>query len=149
MRYALYTLVFIFSIILSFPVVAILLLTTWDGRTTIFGNKKHGRGNNHFSTPTRGYWQEFRWLTIRNPVNNLCELLAAPYSTPIVTGRTDIIDQRNEGSYHITMGRYWEYGLIKFYGSRCFRVRLGWKILGNQDGTCDYVLSIVPFMHRA
>lgn len=149
MRYAFYTLAFLTGIIISFPAVALLLLTSWDGRTTLFGNARHGRGNEHFSTPTNDYWQEFKWLTIRNPVNNLCELLAAPTGASIISGNTGIIDQREQGSYRITMGGYWEYGMVKFYGKRCLRIRLGWKILGNQDGTCDYVLSVIPFMRRA
>ena len=149
MRYALYTLIFVLGIIVSAPAVAILLLTPWDGRTTIFGNKQHGRGNNHFSTPTKGYWQEWKWLVIRNPVNNLGELLAAPYSTPVITGNTGIIDQREQGSYRIRMGKYWEYGLVWYWSkTRCLRIRLGWKILGNKDGTCNYVLSVIPFMKR-
>lgn len=147
MRYMCYTFIFLIGILFSIPVVSILLLTPWNGRTTIFGNVKWGRGNDHFSTPTKGYWQEFKWLCYRNPVNNLCARLSMPYQTPIITGNTKIIDQRESGFYRLTAGKAWELGYVRIYGKRCCRVRLGWKILGNKDGTCDYVLSIVPFMH--
>lgn len=147
-KYIACTIIFVFGLIISIPVTALLLLMPWRGYTTIFGNAKWGRGNEHPSTPTKGYWQEYHWLVIRNPVNNLCSRLAIPLYQTNVIGNTAIIDQRESGYYYISMMGGWEFGLIILYGNRCFRVRLGWKILGNTSGFCDYVCSIAPFMHK-
>lgn len=58
-------------VLISFPVVAIMLLTRWDGRSTWFGNFKYGRGNYHYSAPSRGiYWRQWVFLCVRNPVSN-------------------------------------------------------------------------------
>jgi len=51
----------------QYVVVPILLLTRWNGRTTWFGNEKWGRGHGHFEHHTETYWEEFVWLTYRNP----------------------------------------------------------------------------------
>lgn len=134
---------------LQFPIVALLLLTKWDGRSTIFGNEKWGRGENHYSHPTVGYWQQFVWLTLRNPTNNLCAITLACYRTQNIssTGDLNIGDKIAGGHYYIKMGRAWEYYLIVPYGRHCIRVRLGWKIAGKNVGElCGYVLVINPFM---
>jgi len=58
-------------IALSFPAVAIMLLTKWDGTTTWFGNFKYGRGDTHYKAPSGGvYWKQWRFLCARNPVSN-------------------------------------------------------------------------------
>ncbi len=147
-KYLFYTLIFILGIVLSIPITALLLLTPWKGCTTIFGNTKWGRGNIHPSTPTKGYWQEYCWLVLRNPVNNLCSKLTVKFDEfYYLRGDEGIIDQKKGGYYYITMTGGWEVAWVLPYGPRCFRGRLGWKILGNKDGSCDYVCSIVPFMH--
>ncbi len=132
--------------VISVPVVAILLLTSWDGRSTIFGNKKWGRATNHFAFPTEGkYWKEFNWLVLRNPVNNLSEVLGAPMQAYTVVGDPGIGDKTRGGFYSITMGKYWEYYWIKPYGSRCIRVRIGWKINQNDTPVAYWCFVVSPF----
>lgn len=141
MKYLTYILIFIICIPIGIPAVAILLLTPWSGATTIFGNVKHGKG------PIPYYWNAFCWLAFRNPVNNLLSItLAAPYEPYSLKGDPDIGDHTKGGSYKISMGKYWEYYLIKPYGKRCFRMRLGWKINQKTGGLCEYVFAIEPFM---
>ena len=55
---------------IGLPVVFVLLLTKWDGKTTWFGNHLYGRkGNSH--TPANPTMLDSWWfLAIRNPVSN-------------------------------------------------------------------------------
>lgn len=143
---AIFLLICVPAIVLSVPVVGGLLLTSWGGYTTIFGNAKWGRGNTHFSTPTKGWWQEFKWLVYRNPVNNLmARTLAIEWgaATRIVKGDEDIGDKTHGGFYRAYVLNFWEYYWIKPYGKRCLRVRIGWKIL-NSDTPAAFVFSINP-----
>lgn len=141
------------AMVASIPVVSILLLTSWDGRSTIFGNAKWGRGNTHPSPDNRtiGYWQEWKWLVWQNPVNNLMAItLAISGKTYVVSGDEGIGDKLKPGFYAIRMGWAWEYYWIKPYKilgkRRCIRVRLGWKIYGTSRGDlCPYVWAINPF----
>lgn len=55
--------------VVSLVAVPFMLLTKWDGKTTIFGNFKYGRGDTHESF-TGGYWGQVLFLIIRNPVSN-------------------------------------------------------------------------------
>lgn len=57
-------------VILSLPIIFLMLLTKWEGKTTWFGNYLYGRmGNTH--TPTNPNILEQWWfLAIRNPVSN-------------------------------------------------------------------------------
>jgi hypothetical protein len=130
---------------ISMPVVALLLLTGWDGKSTIFGNAKWGRGNNHYAYPTKNYWQEFLWLVWRNPVNNLMtktlSVTKAPYS---LIGDGGIGDKTRGGLYRALMGSAWEYYWIKPYGKRCIRARIGWKI-HNADRPAAFVFVINPW----
>lgn len=140
MRYLLSLLLVIPCIILGYPIVAILLLTPWDGRTTWFGNAKHGKG----ALP--GHWHEFLWLAWSNPVNNLLSItLAVPYAGNVVTGDPGISDATHGGYYNISMGKAWEVYIITPYGKRCIRLRAGWKINGKQPGDlCEMVLTFNP-----
>lgn len=62
---------FLPMVLASFPIVACLLLTKWDGTTTWFGNFKYGRGDTHYKAPSEGkYWKQWVFLCIRNPVSN-------------------------------------------------------------------------------
>jgi hypothetical protein len=134
-------------IILSIPAVAILLLTSWNGKTTIFGNAKWGRANNHPSPTSRtsGYLQELLWLVWRNPVNNfLTETLSVTKAPYKLTGDPDIGDKTKGGFYSIRMGDAWEYYWIKPYGKRCIRARIGWKI-HNADSPSAFVFAINPW----
>lgn len=139
------------AILISVPVVAVLLLTAWDGRTTIFGNEKWGRANDHFAYPTKTYWEEFNWLVLRNPVNNLhSKYLAITQGFYKLDGDSEIGDKKKGGFYAIRMGRFWEYYWIKPYtvfGSRhCIRVRVGWKIHGNTVGNdSSFVFAVNPW----
>lgn len=134
-------------IILSIPIVSTLLLTSWTGRTTIFGNEKWGRANNHPVHPTTGYWQEFAWLVWRNPVNNLMAITLAVKQKPyILVGDSGIGEKYRGGFYRIYMGKFWEYYWIKPYGKRCIRARIGWKINGKSlNERCEFVFTITPW----
>ena len=75
MKFLASTLIFFLAqlplILISLFVVPFMLLTKWDGRTTIFGNFKYGRGDTHYKAPSNGeYWKQYRFLCIRNPVSN-------------------------------------------------------------------------------
>lgn len=153
MRIFLSALIFLFicvpAIIISLPVVAVLLRTKWDGRTTIFGNAKWGRGNDHPDHAAKNYWQEFNWVALRNPVNNLQALyLAVAQKDYKLEGDHPIGDKVAGGSYFIKMGRAWEFYYIKPYtvfGSRrCVRFRAGWKIESNTKSVASFVFAVNP-----
>lgn len=57
-------------VVVSLPIIFILLLTRWDGKTTWFGNYLYGRkGNMHMPiNPT--LFDEWNFLAIRNPISN-------------------------------------------------------------------------------
>jgi hypothetical protein len=55
---------------MSIPIVAILLSTSWSGKSTWFGNYLHGRGHEHYNQGKVGFWPEYIWLVFRNPVSN-------------------------------------------------------------------------------
>lgn len=143
MRYLLSLLFVIPCIILGYPIIAVMLLTPWDGRTTWFGSAKHGKGEDK---GMEGYWQQFLWLAWRNPVNNLLSItLAVPYTSNILIGDADIGDKTHGGLYRIKMGNAWEIYWIKPYGKRCIRFRAGWKINGKIQGElCEMVLTFDP-----
>lgn len=155
-RILLTLIIFLFLVIpaiaISIPVVAISLHTKWNGRTTIFGNEKWGRATLHFAYPTKGFWEEFNWLVLRNPVNNLhSKTLAVRNSTPIFYKgpSEDISDKTIGGLYMITMGRVWEIYWIKPYSvfgnRRCIRARFGWKIYEDDDALAAFVFAVNPF----
>lgn len=131
------------AMLVSVPVVACMLLTKWDGYTTIFGNSKWGRANNHPYFPTKGYWSEFNWLVWRNPVNNLKAHLLAPKRRPhqmfpLQAGKYII--------YVARMGWYWEYYWELPYGNRVFRLRAGWKL--NSEDNPAFVFAFNPIKPR-
>lgn len=71
--------------VVSLFVVPFMLLTKWDGKTTIFGNFKYGRGDTHYSAPSDGeYWKQVRFLVIRNPVSNFGKRILAVDDKPWV-----------------------------------------------------------------
>ncbi len=147
MRYLKSILLCIPVLIVSYPVVAVLLLTRWDGYTTVFGNEKWGRGNGHYKHATKGYWQEFLWLAYRNPINNMMNSLAVTCKPYILIGNRKTGDKIAGGFYKIHMGKAWEIYWIKPYGKFCIRVRLGWKIEGKNPGEkCPLVFAIHPVM---
>lgn len=75
--------------LISLPIIAIALLTPWEGKRFWFGNYLWGRGNNHPGHPTVGYWQEFTWLALRNPISNFGKFtLAVAYGTSWAWHRT-------------------------------------------------------------
>ena len=88
-------------ILLSFPAVALLLLTKWDGTTTWFGNWKYGPGDTHYAAPSGGvYWKRWRFLCIRNPVSNFGKRVLAVQDAPWVW----LYDTHIGGRFH------WKYG---------------------------------------
>lgn len=145
LHFALFTLLMIFGYLSSIPVVAVLLLTSWDGTSTLFGNAKWGKGETNPTYLKSGYWAAYNWLVLRNPVNNLHSNYLGVKRSPIVySGDIGIGDKTYGGSYFIKMGKAWEYYLIKPYGKRCLRIRMGWKILGNEPKAA-FVFCINPF----
>lgn len=87
--------------ILSLPIVYILLLTNWEGKTTWFGNYKYGRKGNMHMPPNPTLFDEWRFLAIRNPVSN--------FGTQILSIKPNrtwgwLIDQHLFGKW------YWLYG---------------------------------------
>ena len=148
MRYFLNILTCAIVLPFQYPAVALLLLTKWDGRSTVFGNEKWGRANNHYSHATKGYWQEFLWLTYRNPINNMMNRFAVKRGACILYGDREIGDKIAGGFYRIKMGEYWEIYWVYPYGKHCIRVRLGWKIEGKQFGEmCPMVFAVRPIMN--
>ena len=137
------------AIVLSAPAVAVLLLTPWDGRSTVFGNAKWGRGSDHYAHATGGYWAEFNWLVLRNPVNNLLSLtLGAPMRPYTVAGDPGVGDKQRGGCYRVTMGPFFEYYLVapySLFGRRCLRVRFGWKLLGCETPKAPFVFAANPW----
>lgn len=88
-------------IIISLPIIFLLLLTKWDGKTTWFGNHRHGRKGNVHMPPNPTLFDEWWFLAIRNPVNN--------FGTRILSVKESLewpwlIDQHLFGNW------YWLYG---------------------------------------
>jgi hypothetical protein len=151
LSFLIYLLIVLPAIALSIFVVPILLHTKWDGRTTIFGNRKWGRSTDHPSPDSRthGYWSELLWFVWRNPVNNLCTgFLAVSQDLYLIYGDRDIGDKTHGGAYWAIMGYAWEYYRVipyTFFGRRCIRIRFGWKINGNDSNNmASYVFTINP-----
>lgn len=138
--------------LVSIPVVAVLLLTNWDGKTTWFGNAKWGKGDqNPAYLGKTGYWNAFNWLVIRNPINNFSSFELSTESKPYTaTGNENIGDKIAGGLYSIKMGKFWEVYWIKPYTlfgtKRCIRLRFGWKISKTVPGSlCQFVFAPNPF----
>lgn len=71
--------------VISHPFVLVALHTKWDGKTTIFGNFKYGRGDDHYEAPSNGeYWKQYRFLCWRNPVSNFGKFQLAVKDAPWV-----------------------------------------------------------------
>lgn len=149
MRYFINLLICAMALPLQYMAVPLLLLTKWDGTSTLFGNRLYGRGNSHPVHGTKGFWQEFVWLTYRNPINNLLNALAVPCVDYKLTGNPRIGDKIAGGMYKIKMGKAWEFYYIKPYMKKhCARVRLGWKIEGKAPGEmCPMVFMVRPIMN--
>jgi hypothetical protein len=82
---AIWFLVVLPMVILSFFVVAILLFTPWNGTTTWFGNFKYGRGTTHYKAPTSGNrFKEWLFLCVRNPVSNFGKKVISVKDAPWV-----------------------------------------------------------------
>lgn len=135
---------------ISYPVVAILLLTKWDAHTTWFGNAKWGDGTLHPSHTTHNYWQRLMWLCWRNPINNFqCITLAAKVRESYdIEGDIGVDDLTHGGWYKIRMGFFYEYCSVRPYqlfGKRCIRVRIGWKIKDKKIGDlCQFAFIVNP-----
>lgn len=94
--------VFLPVMLISLPVVALMLLTEWDGTTTWFGNKKYGRGNTHYKAPSEGkYWKQWWFLCVRNPVSNFGKQVLAVKET---ASWAWLEDKKVVGNF------YWMYG---------------------------------------
>lgn len=66
--------IFIFAwlpmLLIGLPVVALMLLTAWDGKTTWFGNYLYGRKGNSHMPPNPSRFDEWSFLALRNPISN-------------------------------------------------------------------------------
>lgn len=88
--------------LISFPIVALFLLSKWDGTTTWFGNKKYGRGDSHYKAPSNGnYWKQWWFLCIRNPISNFGKQVLAVSDS---LGWPWLVD------HHVVGSLYWMYG---------------------------------------
>ena len=140
--------------IASWPLLACMLLTKWDGTTYFFGNSKYPRSKaaTHYADPTEGkYWKELLWYGKRNPVYNLnAHFLAIKMRPYTLSGNENIGDKIRPGFYAIKMGWAWEYYWVHKYfifGKwRCVRVRFGWKIANNLGATAACVFVPNPVM---
>lgn len=153
--FLIYLLVVLPANIIAVPILAIMLLTKWDGTTYFFGNSKYPRSKaaTHYADPTGGkYWNELHWYGFRNPTYNLGAhfLCIKQRSEYTVKGDENIGDKIRPGFYAIKMGWAWEYYWIYKYfafGSwRCIRVRIGWKISKNTGPTAECVFVPNPVM---
>lgn len=140
----------------QYVVVPILLLTRWNGRTTWFGNSKHGKGHDHFEQGRKGFWPEFVWLTYRNPINNLLNHFGKPApDSYVLTGNPNTSDNKGgeTGAYAIITDTIWEFFYVKpykipFMNPRCVRIRLGWKIHEKLPGElCPMVMAVNPIQN--
>lgn len=148
--YFLYLLLCLPALIVSYPIVALLLLTDWNGKTTIFGNSKWGKGDTNPAYLKSGYKAAFLWLAYRNPINNLLYSLSVKKTNNcIVKGDLGIGDQTYGGWYLIRMGKAWEFYYVKPYLRKwCIRIRLGWKINEKPEGAdCPLVFVLRPIMN--
>jgi len=103
------------------PAVAVLLLTSWDGRTTWFGNYLHGRQGNAHVPSNPNLFQQWSFLALRNPISNFGKftLSAGPDSN------VWLIEQKIIGRIHILYG--WKNPDSRLPGSRrpfVFRPRI-------------------------
>lgn len=91
--------------------VACLLLTSWDGRSTWFGNYLYGRLGNSHVPPEPSFWQQWHFLAIRNPVSNFGKftLSRGPYD------RAWLVEKRL-GRFGILYG--WKHHDDRLPGSR-------------------------------
>ena len=93
-------------ILLSYPIVAVLLKTKWDGKSTWFGNELYpfGIGNSHqVENPT--YYQKWQFLCIRNPVSNLGKwTLPKGIGAPLTATWPWLFDIKLIGNF------YWKFG---------------------------------------
>lgn len=146
--FLIYLLIVLPAILVSIFVVPVMLACGWKGYTTLFGNSKWGKANTHPYLATKGFLQEFNWLVLRNPVNNLhTKLLSVTVaSSTIVQGKPNIGDKTAGGFFEARSGWFWElYWVIpyNFIGRRCLRARIGWKLI-NSDKPAAFVFAITP-----
>lgn len=59
------------AVFVSLPVVFLLLLTKWDGKSGPFGNYLYGRNGNAHTPANPTLFDSWFFLAIRNPVSNL------------------------------------------------------------------------------
>jgi hypothetical protein len=61
-------------VLLGLPVIYLLLLTPWDGKSTWFGNVIHGRQGNAHTPANPTLFDSWWFLAIRNPISNFGKL---------------------------------------------------------------------------
>lgn len=120
----------------------------------LWDNAKYGVNGGGFWRRTNGentsFWAKYKWLALRNPTYNSSKYLISHVSTGIqsVIGNPKVSRDGDEGWYFARDGFAWEYQYINAYqlfGSRCIKLRAGWKILNRQAGElCQFVFSFNP-----
>lgn len=150
--FLLWLLTYVPLILVSAFAVPVMLLSGWEGYTTIFGNRKYGRYGN-VAYPTRNKFQEFIFLAIRNPISNFGkEVMALTVSKPVsVVGNQKITDNAPgiTGWYCARHDWAWEVRMVyKTFPGKCFEGRWGWKLLNSKPGDkCTFVCRANPFKH--
>lgn len=68
--FAIFTCLWLPMVVISLPVVFLMLLTSWDGKSTWFGNYLYGRKGNAHTPDNPTLLDQWNFLTLRNPVSN-------------------------------------------------------------------------------
>jgi hypothetical protein len=68
--FLIWLLVFLPVFAVSPPIVFLLLLTKWDGKTTWFGNYLYGRKGNTNTPANPSLFDSWWFLVVRNPISN-------------------------------------------------------------------------------
>lgn len=115
----------------------------WDNDAEPYGDVKRMLALGHATSRLQVLWLRFHWLAIRNPSNNfgyyVLGVMQSANNGYGYRGNPMTSDQGEGGILFIKMfglaGRVvaFELYVVVPYGSRCLRIRLGWKIAHNQN----------------
>ena len=147
--YLIWVLTYPILVFISAFVVAYRLQTDWDGKDSLFGNRKYGRlGNGAY--PCTNKWESWNFLVVRNPISNfgketMSYTVKGPVSgfgDPFITDGAPGIT----GRYYARSGHAWEVRMVyKTFPGRCFEGRWGWKLLNRKPGDeCTFVCRANP-----
>lgn len=109
-------------VILGLFILPILLLTSWDGKTTWWGNYLYGREGNHHMPDCPDFWDRWWFLGIRNPASNFGKFtLSLPFDSSIAW----LEESHLFGSWYIKYG--WKEPDERLPGSRRAFLFRPWK----------------------